>query len=1648
MVSTSPRKMLVVSVFSVVAVATTVVLGAPQKGYDYTPQNGIFNPTAQSSQLYDEVLVLEPHETENQFLQGSADEASLVFSDNQNDNDIIDDEHHHSGDHDHDHHHDHHLGLEWLRDAVPGEPGIDYPIYWEVPQTSFNCREVPAAGYYADIEARCQVFHVCNELGDRTFLCPNGTVFNQEHFTCQWWFNVDCGISPEFYALNRNIGVIPGENRDAITHSEEQSQHREEVLPPVPFEPEQFLVAVEEQESVQQRNINRNTGELFSSDYAPAHEASLPLATEEQEIPEHDISQLANENHHQSEGTIPTIQEVPVQQANTLVINVPETIETEVNHSLLETKNTETETESILVPYNTDFAPLEEDVGGVYIQGNEQIFFEETSDANIVDTDTDGVTHHNESSLLDQNSDSELRPNGQGTSDFSDKQSIDHISVHEERVFDADQNNNFISTSQNTETAPTQHDLFEKEDQNVLIQKELNNNFEIQEDNDYTPVLEIEYTTLLPEYFFNQQEIDQSQEPSFVSVHQSTDFATHQQGDYMPVQQEGEHIITHHEEEYTPVQNENVPIQQDVHNLSQQGGEYTPIQQEGEYTPLQPETEYTYVQHEDGPAPSQAGGEYTPVNHERTYATTQQEGEHIPIQQGEEYIPIQPNTNYITVQHGEYSPSHQGDEYSPVQQETEFTPAQQEGESTYIQQEGIYSPVQQDSEHTAVQQENDYIPIQQEADNSVIQQENEYTTFQPEIEYTPISQEGSYAHIQQENEYIPIKQEDEKVTIQHSNEYPPAHEEDEYTPLQQGYEHIPIHQEGEYTPIQQGGEYTPSQQDDTFTQQESEYTPIKQETEHILVQQNEYTSTQQEGVYIPVQEENQDTAFQPETESTPIQQETEYTHIQQDNEFVPISQEGEHFPIHLEGDYIEQGGEYVPLQQDNEFVPISQEGEHFPIHLEGDYIEQGGEYVPLQQDNEFVPISQEGEHFPIHLEGDYIEQGGEYVPLQQDNEFVPISQEGENTPIHLEGDYIEQGGEYVPVQQGGEYSPVQQTGEYIPVQDTSILIQEEDSNSFFHQNSENTPIQQEDKYVPTVDELPVQQEYDYTPQAPEHISLHQETIFESPEEKIIVFPNEEELTLLIPSQEAVDERNYFRPHGLSPVSPEVDTAGLAESLFDVAPEAELNHEEPSITIPEISLFYGVPVYHKPSNIPEVEAERVLAEEIDSKPEVIVPGVLVSDSEIQREDVQSSLNSESETHTLDGNEFFRHANTEISNESGDQVYVDSIHHTINKEQVYDGVSATLEFEDTVSGIELPAEQSIDNLVPINPEVIELEEGYATTVGPTEMKAETNSPYLERETYDEVGDVDLLFRTSFQNLPTDDGSFSVTDTETDLPFFPTETPNFNYAEDDVETEGPQIRGIDALNPYYPTLPTTHEEETETEQPHLFITEIPADIEENIATDFPLYSPIADKHNITSNETSSAIQNENIDDSANVITAAPSSNTNSNNQDPVLSLIFRGSVISTEDDETTTTIPEDESDFDTTIIPRYESDNFFLIQSNGQEQYKDTEATAAPEINEYVTFSPSVHDEENVLEPHFSINGENFEARTSQNQIVFPLQEKTDQEIDSKFAFHVPQHSYTSQQDSHVIPSHNLEAYGPPTDVHIPPPSHSYLPPRAYY
>ncbi|XP_050073882.1 uncharacterized protein LOC126561648 [Anopheles maculipalpis] len=100
-----------------------------------------------------------------------------------------------------------------LRSALPGEPDVDYPILGSVPTTQFSC-DKRHHGYYADVEARCQVFRVCANTDSTgrgfAFLCPNGTLFNQRHLVCDWYMNVRCEKSESLYHVNEAIGQMMG----------------------------------------------------------------------------------------------------------------------------------------------------------------------------------------------------------------------------------------------------------------------------------------------------------------------------------------------------------------------------------------------------------------------------------------------------------------------------------------------------------------------------------------------------------------------------------------------------------------------------------------------------------------------------------------------------------------------------------------------------------------------------------------------------------------------------------------------------------------------------------------------------------------------------------------------------------------------------------------------------------------------------------------------------------------------------------------------------------------------------------------------------------------------------------------------------------------------------------------------------------------------------------------------------------------------------------------------------------------------------------------------------------------------------------------------------------------------------------------------
>lgn len=50
-----------------------------------------------------------------------------------------------------------------------------------------------------------QVFHICEGGKKISFLCPNGTIFQQSDLICDWWFRVNCNASPGHYAESSEV---------------------------------------------------------------------------------------------------------------------------------------------------------------------------------------------------------------------------------------------------------------------------------------------------------------------------------------------------------------------------------------------------------------------------------------------------------------------------------------------------------------------------------------------------------------------------------------------------------------------------------------------------------------------------------------------------------------------------------------------------------------------------------------------------------------------------------------------------------------------------------------------------------------------------------------------------------------------------------------------------------------------------------------------------------------------------------------------------------------------------------------------------------------------------------------------------------------------------------------------------------------------------------------------------------------------------------------------------------------------------------------------------------------------------------------------------------------------------------------------------
>jgi len=102
-----------------------------------------------------------------------------------------------------------------IADCLRGVPGRDFPIHNSATDTDFSCKGRVPGAYYADPSLDCQAYHICTTrrrgLGRSSFLCPNGTIFNQQRLICDWWFSASCSPGEDQYSGSE--GVARGKKR-------------------------------------------------------------------------------------------------------------------------------------------------------------------------------------------------------------------------------------------------------------------------------------------------------------------------------------------------------------------------------------------------------------------------------------------------------------------------------------------------------------------------------------------------------------------------------------------------------------------------------------------------------------------------------------------------------------------------------------------------------------------------------------------------------------------------------------------------------------------------------------------------------------------------------------------------------------------------------------------------------------------------------------------------------------------------------------------------------------------------------------------------------------------------------------------------------------------------------------------------------------------------------------------------------------------------------------------------------------------------------------------------------------------------------------------------------------------------------------------
>ncbi|XP_072398066.1 uncharacterized protein [Diabrotica undecimpunctata] len=153
--------------------------------------------------------------------------------------------------------------------GVEGTPGVDFPVYSHIPRTTFSCKGLES-GYYADLDTECQVFHICEEEKKISFLCPNGTIFQQTDLICEWWFKVNCSTSPYLYEESaenlREDTARRKFNRKVKLNSQEKST--------APFKDNSFLDKTDENKYNEQYFNNKRNNHVGPNQNVHKHNSN------------------------------------------------------------------------------------------------------------------------------------------------------------------------------------------------------------------------------------------------------------------------------------------------------------------------------------------------------------------------------------------------------------------------------------------------------------------------------------------------------------------------------------------------------------------------------------------------------------------------------------------------------------------------------------------------------------------------------------------------------------------------------------------------------------------------------------------------------------------------------------------------------------------------------------------------------------------------------------------------------------------------------------------------------------------------------------------------------------------------------------------------------------------------------------------------------------------------------------------------------------------------------------------------------------------------------------------------------------------------------------------------------------------------------